>query len=259
VSQLLQEAITVARFSHPNIVGVYDVEDSPGAAFIAMELVDGTTLGRHLAPGRALPPPEAVPLCAAIARALEAAHARGIVHRDVKPGNVLLGRDGSIKVTDFGIAELLSSLARREEVVFGTPGYLPPEALLGEGYDQAGDVFALGAVMYRCLTGHPAIPGKDPVEVARNTVHGATPMSEWGTPVPEELEALVMGLLATRRVLRQRTAGQVAELLERMAGQNAWRWTPTWAESDDRRADDADLHALLLPTLHLRGQRGQRS
>ena len=95
--------MTAARFSHPNIVAVYDVEDAPQAAFIALEFVDGTSLQRYLR-NRSLPPPQAMPLGLAIARGLAAAHAHGVVHRDVKPGNVLLGRDGSIKVMDFGIA-----------------------------------------------------------------------------------------------------------------------------------------------------------
>jgi serine/threonine-protein kinase len=257
VSQLLQEAITVARFSHPNIVAVYDVEDSSEAAFIAMEMVEGTTLARHLAPDRALPPAEAVPLCAAVARALETAHRHGVVHHDVKPGNVLLGKDGSVKVTDFGIAELVSSVNRQKDknkdMVFGTPGYLPPECLLGQGYDQAGDVFALGAVMYRCLTGHPAIPGKDAMEIARNTLQGAVEMSRWEVPVPDELEALVMGLLTSKRELRTRSAAQVAELLESLAGRNGWRWTAERLAGDDKGVADASHHANLIPTLHLRG------
>jgi hypothetical protein len=254
VSQLLQEAVTVARLSHANIVSVFDVEDAPGAAFIAMELVDGTTLARLLRKMRVLPVAAAVPLGASIARGLEAAHAHGIVHRDVKPGNVLLGRDGSIKVADFGVAELMSSLARKEHLTFGTPGFLPPESVRGEGYDKAGDLFALGAVMYRCLTGHPAIPGKDPAEIMRNTLAGATPMDRWSVPVPEDVEALVMGLLAPKREQRSRTAGQVAEALERMAAGHGWRWTLAGNESDDDASDDARIHAGLVPTLHPRGK-----
>ena len=126
IEQLVQEAVTGARFSHPNVVAVYDVEESPEGAFIAMELVDGASLERVLLRRGRLSPREVIPLGAGIARGLAAAHQRDIVHRDIKPANVMLGHDGSIKVTDFGIADLVAAATRAEGLVFGTPGYLPP-------------------------------------------------------------------------------------------------------------------------------------
>ena len=149
----MREAVTAARFSHPNVVAVYDVEESPEGAYIAMELVEGISLERLLLQRGRLRPAEVIPLGAAIARGLAAAHARDIVHRDVKPANVMLGRDGSIKVTDFGIADLIAASVRADGLVFGTPGYLPPEALRGAGHNRAGDLFALGVVLYECLAG----------------------------------------------------------------------------------------------------------
>ncbi|MEM7357324.1 MAG: response regulator, partial [Acidobacteriota bacterium] len=110
ISRLLAEAITVARFSDPNIVAVYDVGEGPDSAFIAMELVDGASLDSVLSRQAKLPVDQVIALGIAISRGLAAAHAQGVVHRDVKPGNVLLGRDRSIKVTDFGVALMMSSL-----------------------------------------------------------------------------------------------------------------------------------------------------
>jgi putative intracellular protease/amidase len=130
---LLREAVALARLTHPNVVAVYDLEDSPEGAFIAMELVDGIDLQTLLLRRGRLRPEDAVLLGAAIARGLAAAHAQEIVHRDVKPANVLLGRDGSIKVTDFGIAGFLASAAHDDDMVFGTPGYLPPESCSARG------------------------------------------------------------------------------------------------------------------------------
>ena len=197
VERLLSEAVTVARFNHPNIVGVFDVEDHPEGAYVAMELVDGNSLEQSIWRGRRMPPAQVVPLGAAIARALAAAHQHGIVHRDIKPANVLLGIDGSIKVTDFGISELLSSLAPSEDVVFGTPGFVPPETLRGKGYDQAGDLFSMGAVLYTCLVGRPPFDGKSVKEVIRRTLFGVVePPGKLVPDVPPELDELIMALLS---------------------------------------------------------------
>ena len=246
VSQLLHEAVTAARFSHPNIVAVYDVEDAPQAAFIALEFVDGPSLQRYLR-SRSIPPAQVVPLGVAIARGLAAAHAHGVVHRDVKPGNVLLGRDGSIKVTDFGIAGAVSTA--NTDSVFGTPGYLPPEVLKGGGYDQRGDLFAAGVVLYECLTGLLPFPGRNSQEILTSTLRREPqPLRPRVPGVPLDVESLVMGLLHTDPDERvPATAESLAQRLEAMSSANRWTWQPEFSLVDAEDQDVEPLHASLHP------------
>lgn len=226
VAMLLREAVTVARFSHPNIVAVYDVEDAPEAPFMVMELVEGMTLERYLWRIGSLAPERAVPVGLGIARALAASHARGIVHGDVKPGNVLLGRNGAIKVTDFGLAGLLSSFCQRPDQLFGTPGYLPPESLRGEGYDELGDLFGLGATLYQCLSGHRPFVGEVAERVLFSTLFDAVmPLRSLVPTVPQEIEGVVMGLVEKERSRRLASAADVVARLERVAAVRDFRWT----------------------------------
>lgn len=225
-SNLLREAVTVARFSHPNIVSVFDVHDAPGAAFIAMELVDGVSLEVLLRRSAPLPATAVVPLVAAVARGLAAAHAHGILHHDVKPANVLLGRGGAVKVTDFGISQLLSSVTAGGEFVFGSPGYLPPEALRGEGYGPSADLFALGVVAYECLTGRRPFTGRNVTAIVRRTLEEAPTSLRFHVPsIPPEVEALVLSLLAKDTSRRPGDAAAVAERWEAIAAAAGSRWS----------------------------------
>jgi len=226
IEQLVREAVTAARFSHPNVVAVYDVEDVPEGAYIAMELVDGISLERLLLRRGRLTPEEVIPLGAAIARGLAAAHGRDIVHRDVKPANVMLGRDGSIKVTDFGIADLIAASSRAEGLVFGTPGYLPPESLRGEGQGAAGDLFACGVILYECLSGAKPYGGLEVSDMVQATLSGRIrPLDgRVNGDLPPDLETLVLLLLERNPVLRPSNAAAVAEELERLAAGSGLRW-----------------------------------
>ncbi len=226
IEQLVREAVTAARFSHPNVVAVYDVENVPEGAFIAMELVEGISLERLLLRRGRLAPGEVVPLGAAIARGLAAAHAREIVHRDVKPANVMLGRDGSVKVTDFGIADLVAAASQIDDRVFGTPGYLPPESLRGQGQGRAGDLFALGVMLYECLSGSKPFGGLESSDVVQATLFGTVrPLQGRGSEeIPAELESIVLLLLERDPVRRPADAAAVAEEMERMAAARGLRW-----------------------------------
>lgn len=227
--RLVSEAGMVARLNHPHVVAVHDVQDAIGAAYVVMELVEGLTLHELLVHRGRLAPECTVPLLQALASALAAAHAVELVHRDVKPGNVLLGRDGAIKLTDFGIASFLSS--GMKGAVVGTPGYLPPETLRGESVKKSADLFALGAVAYRCLAGRPAVGGITPDEILVNTVkERVAPLRDF-VEVPPELEAIVSGLLEPDPRRRITDAGLLAEWLARWCALRDWRWPAPDVES----------------------------
>ncbi|MCP4661873.1 MAG: protein kinase [bacterium] len=225
VSNLLEEAVTSARFNHPNIVTVYDVGDQGAAAFIAMEWVDGASLDAFLRDDQRIPHDQVIPLAAAIARALGAAHENEFIHRDVKPGNVLLGGDGSIKVSDFGIAEWISRAANSGEV-FGTPGYLAPECLMGEGGSIRSDLFALGVLLYECLTGqHPFIVPNWAKTLHNTVVVQPEPIEQVVPQVPQRAGEMVNQLLEKDVGKRPSSAAVVAQVFEVLAGEGDLKWT----------------------------------
>ncbi|MGH2998007.1 MAG: serine/threonine-protein kinase, partial [Gaiellaceae bacterium] len=155
-ARFMREGRLAARLSHPNIVRVFDVGEAEGRPYIAMELVDGETLADLIARRGTLTELEATGLGAQAARALAAAHAAGLVHRDVKPHNLLLRRDGELKLGDFGIAVGLEGTRFTVAgTVLGTAAYLAPEQARGEQVTSAADVYALGLVLVELLTGHP--------------------------------------------------------------------------------------------------------
>lgn len=223
---LRHEAVTIARLSHPNIVAVYDMGDTRDSAFVAMELVDGVSLGEYLRARGPLSPDELIPLGAQIAAGLALSHEREVVHRDVKPGNVLLGRDNSIKVTDFGLAYVLSSVKDDSTELSGTPGYVPPEVLSQRPYTQPGDIFGLGATLYECLAGFHPLAGDSLRDIILNTLAGRIrPLEDSVPDMPPELGALIFELLAIDPAARP-SALEAAERLERMAFERELRWQP---------------------------------
>lgn len=258
---LTREGVALARLSHPNVVAVYDLEDAPEGAFIAMELVDGPNLEKLLWKRGRLTAEEVVPLGAAIARGLAAAHAQEIVHRDVKPANVLLGDDGSIKVTDFGIAGFLTAASQDAGTVFGTPGYLPPESLMGQGHGKGGDLYALGVLLYRCLSGVMPFAGHAVEDVLRSTLFGSVkPLSERLPAIPPELDSLVLHLLERDPSRRPANAAAVAAELDRLAAARGLVWKldqdsafSDFADEDTRvRAVGLDPGSMWVPTTRVR-------
>ncbi len=223
---LRHEAVTIARLSHPNIVAVYDMGDTRDSAFVAMELVDGVSLGEYLRSRGPLSPDELIPLGAQIAAGLALSHEREVVHRDVKPGNVLLGRDNSVKVTDFGLAYVLSSVKDDSTELSGTPGYVPPEVLNQRPYTQPGDIFGLGATLYECLAGFHPLAGGSLRDIILNTLAGRIrPLEDSVPDLPPELAALIFELLSIDPLARP-TASAAAERLDRMAFERELRWQP---------------------------------
>lgn len=229
---LLEEAVRLARLSHPNVVSVYDVAEVADVAYLTLELVHGTNLEACLNGRHALRLSDAVPLGAALAHGLAAAHAIGLVHRDVKPGNVLLGLDGSIKLTDFGLSggatTAASADASGRPVIYGTPGFVAPETLLGHGCDEHGDLFALGAILYECLTGVPPFADETGKVDAWNPLRVLVVPPKLREPlVPDDLNELVLGLLARDLAARRAAAPNatwVAHLLDGMARERGYEW-----------------------------------
>jgi len=220
-----QEARAVASLAHPNIVSVYDYgTDADGATqYIVMQLVEGRDLAAILKERGRISADDAVQVAIAVASALEAAHRRGIVHRDVKPGNILITDDGDVKVTDFGIARAVSEASMTVTgTTLGSVHYFSPEQARGDEVTGRSDVYALGIVLYEMLTGHRPFEGDSAAGVAlkRLTENPPRPMVA-GQPLPPGLEAILRRALEREPDKRFPDAGSFAEALR------AWRKEPT--------------------------------
>jgi serine/threonine-protein kinase len=215
-SRFRQEAQKAASLNHPNVVSVYDYGQDAAGPFIVMELVDGEDLASIIRRSGALPPRQAARLAAETARALEAAHARGIVHRDVKPGNILISRDGRVKVTDFGIARAASEAQMTlPGTTLGSVHYFSPEQARGEQATSASDIFALGIVLYELLTGHRPWEADTAAAVAMARLAGPPPdPTTKRAGIPPELAAIDRRALATEPADRWPTAADFATALE---------------------------------------------
>ncbi len=210
------EAQAVASLNDPNVVAVYDFGQDTAGPFIVMEYVDGEDLATLLRRNGALAPRQAARIARDVARALEAAHERGIVHRDVKPANVLIANDGRVKVTDFGIARALSEAQLTlPGTTLGSVHYLSPEQVRGEAASASSDIFGLGIVLYEMLTGRRPWEGETAASVAmaRLSGPGAGP-SDVVASVPPALDAIDRKALAPLPSDRFLTAGAMAESLQ---------------------------------------------
>ena len=190
-----REARTAARLSHPRIVAVFDAGRHDDRVFIVMEHVAGATLVESMQRSGALDAAAAASIGAGVAEALAHAHERGVVHRDVTPGNVMLDRDGRAKVLDFGIARVAKGTPSSTSI-HGTIAYAAPEVLAGDHGDQRVDVYGLGAVLYELVTGGPPFRGGDAAIERRLRVRRPVPLRGWIPDAPRELDDLVRQLLA---------------------------------------------------------------
>jgi len=206
VSRFRREARSAARLSHPNVVAVFDQGEDDGDMFLTMEYVRGRTLREVLTTEGPLTPRAALDLFDPILQALQAAHSAGLIHRDVKPENVILREDGVVKVADFGLARAVTTATTNASgVLLGTVAYLSPEQVERGIADARSDVYAVGLVLYEMLTGCKAFDGDTPIHVAYQHVHGSVPVPSDRVPsVPQELDELVA--LATARDPHQRPA-----------------------------------------------------
>jgi serine/threonine-protein kinase len=255
VTRFRREAQASARLNHENIVSVFDTGDTDGQHYIVMELVEGETLADLLKREGKLSPERAARIASLVARALHAAHGEGIVHRDVKPGNVMLTPAGEVKVMDFGIARAATDETLTQTgMVLGTASYLSPEQSRGDSVDHRSDLYALGCVIYEMLTGEPPFTGGSPLSVAYKHVNDAPqPVSQVNPSVPPGLEAVVMRALEkdpdarfpSADSMRQAMTDAVAEkTTEPLGGDTAVLPTPT--EPLPRAPAGVDRRAWIL-------------
>lgn len=258
-SQLVREAVSAASVRHDHVVSVYDVEDTPDFAFVAMEFIEGDTLEGYIQRNGHLSEGEAVLLGLAVAKGLLAAHDKRIVHRDIKPANVLLGHEGEVKISDFGISELMTSLTAKNDQVFGTPGYLPPETICGNGFSDRGDMFALGVLMYECVTGKIPFTGATVREVMMNTLRAdPTPPKVINPKIGDLLNQTILRLIDKQPDNRP-TATDLIEILTNMAPQGSWVYRNDELEEIDEASllpTHAGLSSQLVDTVDL-GQIGR--
>jgi beta-lactam-binding protein with PASTA domain/predicted Ser/Thr protein kinase len=236
-----REAQNSAALNHPAIVAVYDTGEEISAAgekqpFIVMEFVNGRTLKEVLAAEQRLQPRRALEMIADICAALEFSHRHGIIHRDIKPGNVMLTQNGQVKVMDFGIARALASGATtmtQTSAVIGTAQYLSPEQARGESVDARSDVYAAGCVLFELLVGHPPFVGDSPVSVAYQHVReDPKAPSDISHDIPPDVDAIVLKALAKNPLNRYQSAQEMrADALRAVSGRPVLA-TPVMSEAE---------------------------
>jgi serine/threonine-protein kinase len=227
-----QEAKAAGGLSHPNVVTIYDIGHAGDVVYMAMEYVEGTELRNLLNRGR-IDAAVAVDIVAQVAEGLAYAHARGIVHRDVKPANIMVPRDGPAKIMDFGIARMRASDVKTQTgMLLGSPKYMAPEQLLGGQVDPRCDIFSLGVVLYEALTGAPPFSGADITQVMYQIVHAdPPPPSALNSRVPPMLDLIAAKALAKDPAARYPDARELAADLRACRAQVAARTVA--AEADD--------------------------
>src|SRR5487761_2061919 len=193
-----QEAKAAGRLSHPNIVTIYDVGKSGDVAYIAMEFLQGKELRDILNEVKSLPVGQILDFVSQVASGIAYAHENGIVHRDVKPSNIMVGSDGHVKITDFGIARMESASVRTQTgMVLGSPKYMSPEQVTGKLIDQRSDIFSLGVVLYEMLTGKAPFMGENVNAIMYQTLNSIPPPpSSINQAVPDMLNFIVAKALA---------------------------------------------------------------
>ncbi|MGH3414161.1 MAG: protein kinase domain-containing protein, partial [Marmoricola sp.] len=246
VTRFEREAHAAARLAHPNVVAVFDqgedCTDGQVTLFLVMEYVPGLTLRDLIRKEAPLPPARALDVLAPVLSALESAHRAGMIHRDVKPENVLLSDNGEVKVADFGLARAVSSESQATTaggVLVGTVSYLSPELVVDSRADTRADVYAAGVVLYEMLTGHKPHRAESPIQVAYKHVHEDVPPPSATVPgIPPYVDALVARATARDPSVRPADAGVLLRQVRRVR-----------LALDQGVDEDAELTADLAPAL----------
>jgi eukaryotic-like serine/threonine-protein kinase len=218
-ARFVAEARAAAKLSHPNVVSVFDQGNDDGTVFLAMELIPGHTLRDTIGKEAPLSPARALALLEPVVSALAAAHRAGLIHRDVKPENVLIADDGRVKVADFGLAKAVSATTQHTAtgVLIGTVSYVAPELVVEGRSDARADVYAVGVILYELLTGKKPHEGETPLQVAYKHVHeDVPPPSRLSPGVPDYVDALVARATARDREQRPADAGVLLHHLRRV-------------------------------------------
>lgn len=248
------EAQAVAMLSHPNIVSVYDVSHSDGVEYIVMELIEGVTLMQYMKKKGALGWKEALHFAVQISKALEHAHEKGIVHRDIKPQNIMILKDGTIKVADFGIAALESAQEKKSDQTVGSVHYIAPEQARGEQPDPRSDIYSLGVVMYEMLTGKMPYDGDTAEQVAMKHITGhPVPPQELNPDIPEELAAITLKAMNSDINARYQSASELLRDLEDFRKQQAA------ANLGSGSDEDVEILDVITPDVHPIGKSGEIS
>ena len=221
IGRLRREAQAAGRLNHPNIVAVYDFGEEPQQpgtragriAYITMEFVEGRELQQLLAAQERLDVPAIVRIMSQLLDALEYSHKNGVVHRDIKPSNIMLLADGTVKVTDFGIARIESSTLTRAGAVMGSPSYMSPEQFLGISVDARSDLYSAGVVLYELLTGEVPFPGSFSTAMHRVLNETPTPVSALNVHVPKGIDLLLGRALAKQPAERFQSAGEFKQAI----------------------------------------------
>ena len=216
--RFFREAHIMARLAHPNIVRILDAGEDHGHPFIAMELIDGLSLGAYLRAHPDLPTARRVDLLIQLYSGLEAAHAAGAIHRDIKPANILVQPDGQLKVLDFGLARLQHSTLTANGAVVGYPGYMSPEQAEGRRVDERSDLFSAAAVGYLILSGRPPFAGRTLPLTLHAILHEA-PAALTPEEAPAPLASVLMRALEKSPDLRYQTCAEVLADLRRVHSQ----------------------------------------
>lgn len=236
LARFAREAKLLASLSHPNIATVFDLEEHEGHNYLVMEWIEGKTLSQRLGRGP-MPIEEALRTGQQIAAALEAAHEAGVIHRDLKPGNVILTRDGVAKVLDFGLARQTDAadgdaerptahLETREGAVMGTPGYMSPEQVRGRTVSRRTDIFSFGCVLYESLTGQMAFHGETGADIIAAVLEREPDWSRLPQRTPESVRRLMLRCTAKEPGLRLRDMGDARLELEEAIAQRGWLVDP---------------------------------
>ncbi len=246
-----REARAAAALSHPNVVAVHDWGETPEGAYLVLQLVEGPTLRQLLREHGQLSPEEAAGVLIPVARGLGAAHAAGMVHRDVKPENLLLGRDGIVRITDFGLARAIASANATfgTDVLIGSPHYLAPEAVEGDRLDPRADVYALGVILFECLTGAPPHSADTAFATAmRHTTHTVPAPSSFVEGIPAGVDDVVRWATAIDRGTRYPTGDDLARALGVAVPEVAPPMELDTGVPYDRTARAAGAAAVASPT-----------
>jgi CheY-like chemotaxis protein len=219
IQRLKAETRLARRISHRNVVRTHDFGECDGACYVTMEYVEGMTVRQLLEARGRLPVSATLAVASQLADALQVAHEQGVVHRDIKPQNLLLDADGVLKVMDFGVARLVehTTVLTQAGMVIGTPAYMSPEQLLAEEVDGRSDLYSVGVVLYECLTGRLPFEARSPVSLIAKLLHDdPDPPAALVPDIPPALSALVLRLLAKAADERPATASELAGLLAQL-------------------------------------------